>query len=221
MLKESETLLQIIERDEEISRSGSLDHLELAEAVKDGKDRENYRQAMIELSKYFDQMSTAAFLRLMQFADTSEINTDKELGWGIREKYSSITRSDSETEYKDNIAKRALFLQTFSNDRTDLYSIFELDQETEVKKYHPWEWIDAVKKVDIATAVDEIITQVKIEQDIQQFAWRVSYFATEVVQGKKYLDQITNAIKGKIPEKEYDSLTRLISDSLAAKEERQ
>jgi len=225
MRPESEKLLQIIGTDAEVGTHGAIPrYLALAYAIQNGEDhhhvsggmldRGNYREAMMELPPYLDQMSGEAFSRLMHFAHCLEFDIDREVGMAIK-KYPCFS-----DYYPDQIRKRANFLQAFTGLKPPLFSYEELQKEEKVREDYPWHWIDAVLEVNPDEATLETISQLISSQDNNPLLWRIHKYTREVPNGDQYLDNIMDSIAGKIPEDKYETLVEHIAHSKSVRERR-
>jgi hypothetical protein len=224
MLRESETLLRYIQTDREINTRGGLIYLAFGEAIKTGEDsqglfvgisleRELYRSALVELIPFFDQMTEHRFSNLMSFVHASDFNMDRDIGLAIKRGYPLQPRNYFHTEeaYREHLAKRAMFLQSFARIKPPLYNYDELEMETEIRQHYPWQWIDAVREINPDVAAEEIAKQLIAKQDTQKFVWRIPAFVHKIPNGEECLDRIMNLIEGKIPKRDYENLAQCVS----------
>lgn len=230
MQKESEVLLRYIGNDREINTRGGLVYIALGEAIKNGEDtqglfrgisldRELYRSAFLELIPFYGQMSKHAFSRLMSFAHTCGFDDESGVGLSIKRGYPLLPRNYFHTTeaYKEHIAKRADFIQTFARAKPHIFSYDELESDTELRQQCPWSWIGAVQEVNPKVTVEEIVTQLISTQSIQIFLWKISTFIHRIPNGEEYLQRIMDSVKGRIPETDYQTINQHIAHSKATK----
>ena len=218
MRKESETLLKIIGTDEEVGTHGAVPrYIALVKAIEQGKDvygcfnglnvnKGMYRQAVIELAPFLNQMSEGAFARLMFFSQELGF-VDNELGKAIKGEYALPAWCE------EQVGKRARFLQTFSKVKPRLFSYHELEKETEVREKYPWQWIDTMGEVNRETAQKEIIKQLCQTKDFRPFYARIPFYVRKMPRGQEYLEGIMRGVKGKIPKTEFESMKEHIARS--------
>jgi hypothetical protein len=222
MRKAAETLLKVIGTDREVGTHAAVpEFLALTTSIELNKDvyhhfgnlcfnREEYRDALKELAPFFGQMSSPAFSRLMSFAQTLEFHLDIYVGTTIKDAY-SLPSWDNE-----QIAKRAKFLQTFSRTNPPLYTLPELEEETQVRTSYPWQWIDAVRHNYPRRAKEEIITQLIKDPNSNSLLWRIPALIKEMP--KEYIQDILGKVKGKIPQKVFTKWERKIEQSYSLKD---
>ncbi len=218
MRKESETLLKIIGTDEEVGTHGAIpEYIALIHAIRLGKDvygclphlsldRGMYRQAVMGLAPFMNQMSEGAFVRLMLFSQELGF-VDRELGEVIKGEYALPAWCE------EQVGKRARFLQTFSKVKPHLFSYHELEKETAVREKYPWQWIDTMGEVNGEIAQKEIIEQLCQTKDFRPFYARIPFYVRRMLRGQEYLDGIMKGVKGKIPEAEFDRIKERIARS--------
>ena len=99
MRKATEDLLKVIGTDSEIGTHGAIERTHaLASAIKGDVmfqkvfpehsfDSTEYRQALVDLIPFYNQISCPSFRRLMFFAESLKLNKDREIGEAIKSSY--------------------------------------------------------------------------------------------------------------------------------------
>lgn len=153
---------------------------------------------------FFNQMSEKAFGRLLYITQELDL-LERSLGEAIKRAFVLPAWC------AEQVGKRAQFVQNFNEITPPLFTEKELDEETEIRKEYPWQWIDAMKNVNTQRAQQEIIAQVSKTNDIRPLDVRAGWYAQEMPQGQAYLRGIMKGIKGKIPPEKYAELEKTIA----------
>jgi len=221
MIKESETLLRIIGTSQEVGTHAAVpEYMALTTAIKEGRDvyrhfasasldRELYRQAVIELVPFLNQMSYDSFSRLLGFMHDLEFDSDIDIGQAIKRGHALPNWCE------EQLFKRAAFLQYFGKVIPPLYTLEELEKEEGVREKHPWQWIDAIRKGYPERAQSEIILRLKQNPEDRGFYNRVPAFVHGLPE--EFVEGILIGVKSKIPEEAYRALEERVQNSRIVK----
>ena len=215
MRKETETLLRVIGTDKEIGTHGSCPiYLALAHAVMKGEDtqgylgrisldKRGYRQAVMEIPAFFNQMTANAFFRLMGFTYYTGFHKDKRIG-------EKVKAGDISVHEDGGVRKRLLRLETFSELTPPIYDVQELFGEREVKEEYVWNWIGLLGKVDPTAARREMVLKLTSRKnpDYDGFRSHLFSFIYSLNGEAQKMRSLLRAIKGKIPEREFKKIVR-------------
>jgi hypothetical protein len=181
------------------------DHYSLSKG--DHLDKDNYRQAVIELTPYFDQMSKPAFSRLMSFVHVVGFSNERDFGEELKKGHPFPAYCD------EQIGKRGEFLRSFSHLKPPLWTYEDLKREKKLRERFPWGWIDTVCDVNLSAGRDEIVSHVVSSGSVEHLCYRVPVFVRARPKGVEQLDYILGALRGKIPGEEFDKLSLEISNA--------
>jgi hypothetical protein len=221
MNRELLTLLRVIGTDEEYGTHGaaSMDSV-LADAIRTGKDVHNLfprvrldkgaqYAAVVGAIPLFNQMSESAFRRLLNFTnDVGFVNAD--LGRRIRDECVLPAHC------KEQLGKRASFLQTFSRVRPKIFTLGDLREEEQVRAKYPWQWIDAANEIYSPAAQAEMANQLVVSDDLRPFYLRVPDLRD--TKGREYLDKVLQVAKGRLTPAKYGAIRTKVRDIIHRRE---
>lgn len=217
MRKATETLLKVIGTDAEVGTHAAVpEYLALSCAIKNGRDvyahfekigfdREEYRQAVKELTLFLNQMSQPAFSRLMFFTKELDFHLDQEVGKAIKSSYALPAWCE------EQVQKRAELLQIFGRAKPPLYTLEELENEEQVKAKYPWVWFDAIRHNYPERAKEELVIQLAKCPNAQSFFTRLPSLVRNMP--REDMDSVLQRLRRKISEKEIYNLRREIDSA--------